>query len=143
MPTPLDLAESSSAEMWLAAAVLKYFLLPYSGVLVAMAMASRLLPSLPAQYCAFVFRFLTFVLGILVCATYGIVASIFLRLVGQAGLSQWTVARSFHYFVGTITGMWFEIIDGREYLGTRPAVYVGNHQTYVITYMPIHTHLRE
>ncbi|PGH08949.1 lysophosphatidate acyltransferase [Blastomyces parvus] len=63
------------------------------------------------------------------CASYGVVASIVLRLVGYGGLSQWTVARSFKWAMRLCTGTYFEIVSGSEYLSTRPAVFITNHQT--------------
>jgi len=75
----------------------------------------------------------------IVCASYGVVASIALRLVGYGGLSQWTVARAFKWTMWLTTGVTFRIIEsskeeggrkgGEEALATRPAVFVGNHQT--------------
>ncbi|PGH13395.1 hypothetical protein AJ79_03674 [Helicocarpus griseus UAMH5409] len=66
---------------------------------------------------------------LLACASYGVVASIALRLCGYAGLSQWTVARSFKWAMKLTTGASFEIISGAEHLTTRPAVFISNHQT--------------
>ncbi|OJD20334.1 hypothetical protein ACJ73_08331 [Blastomyces percursus] len=63
------------------------------------------------------------------CASYGVVASIVLRLVGYGGLSQWTVARSFKWAMRLCTGTYFEIVSGSEHLSTRPAVFITNHQT--------------
>ncbi|KAI5284654.1 1-acylglycerol-3-phosphate O-acyltransferase [Ascosphaera aggregata] len=63
------------------------------------------------------------------CASYGVIASIVLRLVGYGGISQWTVARAFKWTMWFATGVWFEIVEGAEHLATRPAVFIGNHQT--------------
>ncbi|KAI5289944.1 1-acylglycerol-3-phosphate O-acyltransferase [Ascosphaera acerosa] len=63
------------------------------------------------------------------CASYGVVASVVLRVVGYGGISQWTVARAFKWSMWWTTGVWFEIVEGAEHLATRPAVLVGNHQT--------------
>lgn len=65
---------------------------------------------------------------LIVCALYGVFASIALRLVGKGGLSQWTVARAFKWTMRYAVGVRFDII-GAENLETRPAVFVGNHQT--------------
>lgn len=67
--------------------------------------------------------------ALVVCAFYGVIASIVLRLVGKHGLSQWTVARSFRYAMRYGTGVEFVFVEGEEYLSTRPAVIIGNHQT--------------
>lgn len=45
-------------------------------------------------------------------------------------MGQWTTARSFKWTMLLITGLWFTIDDPNDYLNTtRPAVFVGNHQT--------------
>ncbi|KAL9074728.1 MAG: hypothetical protein Q9161_002097 [Pseudevernia consocians] len=66
---------------------------------------------------------------LVLCATYGVFASLALRLIGQHRISQWTVARSFHYTMALFTGIHFEIVSGRQHLSTRPCVLIGNHQS--------------
>ncbi|KAG5297814.1 1-acylglycerol-3-phosphate acyltransferase [Histoplasma ohiense] len=66
---------------------------------------------------------------LIVCASYGVVASIVLRLFGYGGLSQWTVACSFKWAMRLCTGSRFEVVSGTEHLSTRPAVFISNHQT--------------
>lgn len=78
---------------------------------------------------AFVARCLAAYGSILLCATYGVIASIILRLVGYGRVSQWATARSFKWVMRYTTGVTFDIIEGEEYLTTRPAIFVGNHQT--------------
>lgn len=69
-------------------------------------------------------------LALFLCACYGTTASAVLNIVGYGGLGQWTTARSFKWCMWVFTGVWFDIEDAQEYLGkTRPAVFVGNHQT--------------
>lgn len=63
------------------------------------------------------------------CATYGVIASLVLRLAGRAQVSQWAVARAFKWTMLLTTGTYFDIISGQEHLSTRPAVFLGNHQT--------------
>ncbi|PGH23631.1 hypothetical protein AJ80_02237 [Polytolypa hystricis UAMH7299] len=63
------------------------------------------------------------------CASYGVLASIVLRLVGYGGVSQWAAGRAFQLVMRLSTGSRFEIIEGQEHLTTRPAVFLGNHQT--------------
>ncbi|KAI5305664.1 hypothetical protein KEM56_003708 [Ascosphaera pollenicola] len=63
------------------------------------------------------------------CASYGVVASLLLRLVGYGGLAQWTVARAFKWSMWFSTGVWFDIVEGAEHLTTRPCVIIGNHQS--------------
>lgn len=66
---------------------------------------------------------------LLLCASYGVFASLALRLFGKHRISQWTVARAFHYAMAWTTGIHFEIVSGEEYLSTRPCVLIGNHQS--------------
>ncbi|KKK25989.1 putative 1-acylglycerol-3-phosphate acyltransferase (AtaAp) [Aspergillus ochraceoroseus] len=61
--------------------------------------------------------------------TYGVIASIVLRLVGYGRVSQWATARSFKWVMRYTTGVRFDIIQGEEHLATRPAVFIGNHQS--------------
>lgn len=107
------------------------FILSYAAITAAFYALSNFLSHKPRQYAAFTARTLASIAALVLCATYGVVASIALRIVGKAGLSQWTVARSFKYTMWLFTGVWFDIVEGKEYLETRPAVFVGNHQTYV------------
>lgn len=44
-------------------------------------------------------------------------------------MAQWAVARAFHYTMALTTGVRFEIVEGEEYLQTRPCVLIGNHQS--------------
>ncbi|KAJ5170791.1 20S cyclosome subunit (BimA/Nuc2/Cdc27) [Penicillium coprophilum] len=66
---------------------------------------------------------------LLVSAAYGVVVSICLRLVGYGRVSQWATGRSFKWVMWLTTGVTFEVVEGEEYLSTRPAVFIGNHQT--------------
>ena len=66
---------------------------------------------------------------LLVCASYGVIASIVLRLFGKQNIAQWATARSFHYTMALTTGVHFEIVEGKEHLTTRPCVLIGNHQS--------------
>jgi len=67
--------------------------------------------------------------ALLLCACYGVVASIVLRVVGYGGLSQWTTARAFKWTMWFLTGVEFVVRDKEGGLSARPAVFVGNHQT--------------
>lgn len=92
--------------------------------------------SRPVNFAAFC---ITSFICLVFCALYGVVASIVLRLFGYGGLSQWTVARAFKWTMWLTTGVTFRVVDsgrseggrrgGEEALLTRPAVFVGNHQT--------------
>jgi lysophosphatidate acyltransferase len=77
----------------------------------------------------FIARCLTSYVSLLVCATYGVIASIVLRLVGYGRVSQWATARCFKWIMRFATGVRFDIVEGEQYLSTRPAVFIGNHQT--------------
>lgn len=78
---------------------------------------------------AFVARCLASYASLLLCATYGVIASIILRLVGYGRVSQWATARSFKWVMRYTTGVKFDIVEGKEHLTTRPAVFIGNHQS--------------
>lgn len=67
--------------------------------------------------------------ALIICACYGVVASIVLRLVGYGGLSQWTTARCFKWVMWALTGVEFVINDKYGGLQVRPGVFIGNHQT--------------
>ncbi|KAG6003268.1 hypothetical protein E4U21_002226 [Claviceps maximensis] len=86
--------------------------------------------SFVAPKAGFIARALASYISLLVCATFGVFASILFTLVGKQGISQWATARAFHYVMALTTGIVFEIDDPDNVLGTtRPAVFIGNHQT--------------
>ncbi|GLA78177.1 1-acylglycerol-3-phosphate O-acyltransferase [Aspergillus tubingensis] len=78
---------------------------------------------------AFVARCLAAYGSLLLCATYGVVASIVLRIAGYGRISQYATARSFKWIMRYTTGVTFNIIEGAEHLNTRPAVFIANHQS--------------
>ncbi|KAJ5523355.1 hypothetical protein N7513_012899 [Penicillium frequentans] len=78
---------------------------------------------------AFLARCLAAYGSLLLCATYGVAASIVLRIAGYGRISQWATARSFKWVMRFTTGVCFDIVEGEEHLSTRPAIFVGNHQT--------------
>ncbi|CAO2652131.1 Nn.00g004140.m01.CDS01 [Neocucurbitaria sp. VM-36] len=99
---------------------------------------SFVLPARPAQLASFYAFSITGFSLLLVCAFYGMFASIALRLVGYGGLSQWTVGRAFKWTMWLATGVTFRVSgsmkatgsgNGEDALKERPAVFVGNHQT--------------
>lgn len=78
----------------------------------------------------FLARSIASVFALIVCAIYGSLASVVLRIAGYGGLGQWTTARSYKWTMWYLTGVNFEVRDPKGYLErTRPAVFVGNHQT--------------
>lgn len=108
--------------------VVYYFGLGVAGYL-ALTVAFFVL-SLRIPVAGFVARLLSSYASLIICACYGVVASICLRLVGYGRISQWATARSFKYVMWLSTGVTFTIEDPNDYLNkTRPAVFIGNHQT--------------
>jgi lysophosphatidate acyltransferase len=86
--------------------------------------------SLRIPIAGFFARLLAGYASLVACACYGVFISVLLRLVGYGGISQWAVARSFKYTMRYTTGIEFVIEDPNDYLNTtRPAVFIGNHQT--------------
>jgi lysophosphatidate acyltransferase len=86
--------------------------------------------SLRIPAAGFFARLLASYVSLLACASYGVIVSICLRLVGYGKISQWATARGFKYTMRLTTGVQFEIDDPNDYLNkTRPAVFIGNHQT--------------
>jgi lysophosphatidate acyltransferase len=78
----------------------------------------------------FLARSLASFISLIICAIYGATASIVLRLAGYGGISQWATARSFKWVMRFTTGVTFTIVDPKDILSrTRPAVFIGNHQT--------------
>jgi lysophosphatidate acyltransferase len=86
--------------------------------------------SLAIPFAGFVARLLASYACLIACASYGVFISIVLRLVGYGGIAQWAVARAFKWTMYLTTGVTFVIEDPNNYLKTtRPAVFIGNHQT--------------
>lgn len=112
---------------------------PVATIMLLRALA-LVLPGRLGQQAGFVAFSITGFLLLVVCASYGVVASLVLRAVGYGGLSQWTVGRAFKWLMWLSTGVSFRVDEvggreeggrrgGKEALETRPAVFVGNHQT--------------
>ena len=97
----------------------------YLGVTVVLFMLSLRIPA-----AGFWARLLSSYISLIACAFYGVFISVVLRLFGYGGISQWATGRGFKYVMRFTTGVSFEIEDPYDYLGsTRPAVFIGNHQT--------------
>ncbi|KAI9776262.1 MAG: 1-acylglycerol-3-phosphate O-acyltransferase [Geoglossum umbratile] len=78
---------------------------------------------------SFFARLLASYLALTVITSYGVFVSIFLRLVGLGRSSQWAAGRAFAWMMAWAVGVRF-VVEGKEVLkGTRPAVFVGNHQS--------------
>ncbi|KAH8801537.1 hypothetical protein F5884DRAFT_824607 [Xylogone sp. PMI_703] len=86
--------------------------------------------SLVFPICGFIARLLASYAALIICASYGAFVSILLRLAGNPRISQWATARAFKWVMWLVTGVTFTIEDPKNYLNTtRPAVFIGNHQT--------------
>ena len=73
-------------------------------------------------------RLLTCYFLVMACASYGVLASVILRLIGKVGLAQWTTGRAFLAVTCPAVGVDFKVV-GEEKLQTRPAVFMSNHQS--------------
>lgn len=100
-----------------------YFLAIYIGLTTTLFALSLHLPR-----AAFYARCLSSYLSLLLCTTYGVVASLVLRLLGYGRVSQWATGRSFKHLMRLTTGIHFDI-EAPDHLSTRPAVFVANHQS--------------
>ncbi|KAH7038172.1 acyltransferase [Microdochium trichocladiopsis] len=101
------------------------FLAGYTAVVLGFYTMSLVIPK-----AGFVARSLAAYIGLIICAIYGVVASIVLRILGKEQIAQWTTARAFKYLMAATTGVTFVVEDPNNVLGTtRPAVFIGPHQT--------------
>ncbi|KAF8419699.1 hypothetical protein EV426DRAFT_634318 [Tirmania nivea] len=73
-------------------------------------------------------RLLTCYFLVMACASYGVLASVVLRMIGKVGLAQWTTGRAFLAVTCPAVGVDFKVV-GEEKLQTRPAVFMSNHQS--------------
>lgn len=78
---------------------------------------------------SFAARSLASYICMILAASYGVAVGIFLRFFGNPTNAQWATARAFKYLMWYTTGVTFIVVEGAEHLETRPAVFVGNHQT--------------
>ncbi|KAI1466998.1 1-acylglycerol-3-phosphate O [Daldinia caldariorum] len=105
--------------------ILGYFFGGYLVLIITLPMVSAVAPIV-----GFAARTLSAYISILICAIFGLFASIFLRIIGREQIAQWTTARAFKYVMAVTLGITFEIDDPNRYLETvRPAVFIGNHQS--------------
>lgn len=72
----------------------------------------------------------SFVFGLLivVCALYGVVAGLVLRILGKEEYAQYTVARAFYYLLSRTLGLKITI-KNEHLLQTKPSVVISNHQS--------------
>ncbi|KAF4119272.1 lysophosphatidate acyltransferase [Geosmithia morbida] len=102
-----------------------YFLAGYAALTAALYVLSYAVPR-----ASFAARVLASYMTLLAAALYGVLASTVLTILGRQQISQWTTGRAFHYWMRLTTGIQFDIDDPADVLGTtRPAVFIGNHQT--------------
>lgn len=71
-----------------------------------------------------------YVFSLGVCSVLGIVSPVFLTLIGQRYNTSYVVARSFYYLNRAIMGYKIKL-EGAEHLNQRPAIIVGNHQSFL------------
>ncbi|CAN3359046.1 1-acyl-sn-glycerol-3-phosphate acyltransferase [Diutina catenulata] len=76
----------------------------------------------------FLVKSIVFAFSIAGCALYGVVASIFLRLIGKPQYSQYTVARAFLFVIGKLLRIKVRV-KNEQYLRQNPAIYISNHQS--------------
>lgn len=78
-------------------------------------------------------RILVCYMLLLVCASYGVLASVVLRLTGMVSIAQWTTARAFRYLLCPAIGLKF-VVENEDTLNkVRPAIFLSNHQSYVLS----------
>merc|ERR1712169_64276 len=100
-------------------------LLGYLALTVAMYALSFVIPK-----AGFAARVLASYANLIVAAVFGVLSSIVLTLLGYQQISQWATARFFHFTMYWTTGVCFTVEDPKDILcTTRPAVFIGNHQT--------------
>jgi lysophosphatidate acyltransferase len=86
--------------------------------------------SLAVPRAGFVARVLASYLALVFTTFVGFFATILIALAGYQGLSQWFVGRLFQHIMRWAVGVDFVIEDpGNVLATTRPAVFIGNHQT--------------
>lgn len=79
---------------------------------------------------AFFARIIASYICLVICAVYGILASLVLRPLGRHRIVQYLTARSFKLTMHLFAGVRFEIVSGKEHLkAQRPCVIIGNHQS--------------
>ncbi|KAK9365714.1 hypothetical protein V1509DRAFT_675257 [Lipomyces kononenkoae] len=97
-------------------------------IIIALTMSLNILGLLyrPLQFYG---KFLLCFLSMTACASYGVVASILLSLVGKKALSQWTTGRVFSALTCPLIGLKIDIKNEEILKKTRPAIIIANHQT--------------
>lgn len=110
-------------------AILDVFYYTVGAIIASIPVLHLLGTALAMPVLIFVARWTAAVFCLIISSTYGVFASLALRCVGYGGLSQWTVARCFKWTMWLTTGVTFSVEDPHGALNTRPAVFLGNHQS--------------
>ena len=108
-----------------------YFLGLYFVIMLACFGLNAYLPQ-PPRILGFIARSMSAYLSLIVCATYGTVASAVLKIMGlEFAYAQWTTGKSFKYLGMYTMGVKFDVIDNGEAIlnNNRPVVFLVNHQT--------------
>ena len=109
-------------------ALLLRFLSLYAGLLLSLGTMSVL----GQRTASFLYRTLLSWTLLLLCATYGVLAALTMRLFGAHYSSQWAAGRAFALAMRLLAGVRFDVLgpaDASPLTTTRPAVFVANHQT--------------
>ncbi|MCJ1400460.1 1-acylglycerol-3-phosphate O-acyltransferase [Xylographa trunciseda] len=122
MRSPLPPGSAMNVFLWILFQLLSTYLFIAMLLLALSLLTTHPLPS-------FLYRLLVSYLALLLCASYGVFASLALLILPPHRSAQWATARAFKHTMSLLTGISFEILSGRQHLLTRPAVFVGNHQT--------------
>lgn len=69
-----------------------------------------------------------YVSALAACSAWGVLVSIGATLVGRRYDTNWVIARTFYGLTSRLLGIYIDV-EGAEYLDTRPAVLLGNHQS--------------
>lgn len=70
------------------------------------------------------------IIFLLIFSAYGSLIAIIFSIIGKRGLINFVTARTYGYFASTAVGISFKV-QGEEYLNTRPAIFICNHQAAV------------
>ncbi|BFZ60319.1 1-acylglycerol-3-phosphate O-acyltransferase [Saitoella coloradoensis] len=107
------------------------YLLPAAATLLMPFVALPLLAPYLPRILRYYARAITSLSALCLCATYGVISSIVLRFVGKTSIAQWATARAYRNVLCPLIGVDFVVDDeSRKILnGTRPAVFLSNHQT--------------
>lgn len=74
------------------------------------------------------FRVVVYYSALGFCSVWGMIVAAGMSLAGHRFDINWVVARSFYTLAGKLLDIKF-VVEGEEYLDTKPAVLVGNHQS--------------